>query len=91
MVQRRMGQYGTFHITTNAEEGVQWCTLPGIPEMLIDNLIATKNLHGALIHAFCILDDHMHIILTAGQKGVSNFMHSFKRNSSRDVRPRTLY
>ena len=85
MPQNHIQQWGTFHITTNAKNNLPWCTWPGVPELLIDNLLMTRNLYGAELYAFCVLPDHMHIVLNPGQKGISRFMHSFKRNSSKDV------
>jgi REP element-mobilizing transposase RayT len=75
-----------FHVVTNTKGGVPWCVLPGVPEVLIDNLMMTRNLYGAEVYAFCVLPNHMHILLEPGERGLSNFMHSFKRNSSKDVR-----
>lgn len=57
-----------------------------IPNILIDNLFVTRNQHEACIFAFCVLPWHMHFIVQPGEKGLSAFMHSFKRNSSKDVR-----
>ena len=84
--QKHYVQSGILHITTNTQNGVPWCTWKGIPEILIDNLVATRNLYNGKIYAFCILPSHMHILLNPGEKGVSTFMHSFKRNSSKDIR-----
>lgn len=53
--------------------------------MLIDDLFMTRNVYNAAVYAFCILPDHMHILVGAGEKGLSRFMHSFRRNASRDV------
>lgn len=86
MPQRHPEQHGTFHITTNTRERSTWCTLPGVPEILIDNLRMTARLHEAEIIAFCILPDHVHFIVRPGEKGLSAFMHSFKRNCAKDVR-----
>lgn len=85
MGQRHPAQAGTFHITTNAAGRVPWCTMEGVPEMLIDNLCMSRSVHSVQLHAFCILPDHVHIIVSVGEKGVSGFMHSFKRNSSKDL------
>ena len=46
----------------------------------------TTNQHEAELFSFCVLPDHMHFIVHPGEKGLSAFMHSFKRNSSKDVR-----
>ena len=85
MPQKHVATEGTFHITTNAHGKIPWCTWPGVPEILIDNLVMTKNLHKAQVYAFCIMPDHVHFIVYPGEKGLSKFMHSFKRNSSKDV------
>lgn len=85
MSQRHGEQLGMFHITTNAKGKVPWCTLPGIPEILIDNLVMTRNVLKGQLYSFCILPNHLHIIVSPGKKGISEFMRSFKTNSSRDI------
>ena len=75
-----------FHVTTNTFERIPWCTIKEIPEMIIDNLVMTRNIQKAKLFAFCILPDHLHIIINTGEKGLSSFMHSFKRNTMRDIR-----
>ncbi|MBM3227272.1 hypothetical protein FJZ27_00185 [Candidatus Peribacteria bacterium] len=82
MTQQHSEQHGTFHITTNAYGKIPWLTRPGIPEVVIDHLRMTRNVQQAKVYAFCILPDHMHIIVRPGVKGLSAFMQSFKRNSS---------
>ena len=86
MTFRRVQQEGIFHVTTKSKRNVPWCTLPGIPKVLIDNLCMTRHLYEANLIDFCILPDHLHIILEIGSIGISKFMHSFKRNSARDVK-----
>ncbi|MFA7682017.1 MAG: transposase [Candidatus Peribacteraceae bacterium] len=86
MTKQRILQQGTFHVTTNTKNKLPWCTWPGVPEILIDNLVMTRNLQKAELFAFCILPDHMHLVLRPGPDGLSAFMHSFKRNSSKDIR-----
>ena len=85
MTQSHYQQKGTFHITTNAKRKIPWCTIPSVPEILIDNLIMTRNIHGAKVYAFCILPDHMHIVVSPGKRGLSRFMQSFKCQSTRDI------
>lgn len=78
-------QNGTFHVTTNTRGKVPWCTHGNIPQILIDNLVMTRNVLKAELYAFCILPDHVHILLNPGKKGLSAFMHSFKRNSAINI------
>ena len=86
MTQRHVAQRGLFHVTTNAKGRIPWCTFSGIPEILIENLFMTRNLHRARVFAFCILPDHQHLIVSPGEAGLSAFMHSFIRNAMRDIR-----
>lgn len=85
MAQQHTAQEGLFLVTTNAKGRVPWLTIPGVPEVLIDNLTMTRNLYGARLYAFCVLPNHMHIIVNPGPQGISKFMHSFKRQAIDDI------
>jgi len=85
MSQKHYSQQGTFHITTNAKNKIPWLTYDRVPEILIDNLIMTRNVYEAKVYAFCILPDHMHILMSPGERGLSDFMQSLKRNSACDI------
>ena len=86
MSQKHEIQDGTFHVTIRTHGNIHWCTLKGIPEILIDNLNMTTQVQKANLLAFCILSNHVHFIVETGNKGISAFVQSFKRNSSRDIR-----
>lgn len=79
-------QHGLFHITTNTYRRIPWCTESGVPQLIIDNLFMTRNVHQARVFAFCILPDHVHSIVSPGERGISQFMQSWKSHTSRDVR-----
>ncbi|MBI3331809.1 transposase [Candidatus Peregrinibacteria bacterium] len=86
MAQKHYAQVGTFHVTTNTRGKIPWCTFKGVPEILIQNLFNSRNIHEAKIFSFCILPNHMHILLETNEKDLSSFMKSFKRNAIRDIR-----
>lgn len=86
MPQIHRQQFGLFHVTTKTDNNVPWCTRNGIPDLLIRNLMTTKNNDKTGIHAFCILPNHIHLIISTGQKGLSRFMQSFKSNSAKEIR-----
>ncbi len=86
MPQIHRKQFGLFHITNKTENNVPWCTCDGIPNILIKNLFETKAIYKAGIHAFCILPNHIHLILTTSHRGLSRFMQSFKSNSAKEIR-----
>jgi putative transposase len=85
MSQTRSTQHGIFHVTTNTCGRIPWCTQPGMPEIIIDNLLMTRSLHLARVYAFCILPDHVHVIVSPGERGISRFVQSWKSHTSRDV------
>ena len=86
MTQWHRIQDGVFLVTTNAQEREPWCVNRGVPEIIISTLELVKRIQRAKVYAFCILPDHMHIILEPGERGLSAFMKSFKENSSREIR-----
>ncbi|MDD5055753.1 MAG: transposase [Candidatus Peribacteraceae bacterium] len=86
MPQIHRQQFGLFHVTSKTENNVPWCTRDGIPDVLINNLFETKAIYKAGVHAFCILPNHLHLIITTGPRGLSRFMQSFKSNSAKDIK-----
>ncbi len=86
MPQIHYEQFGTFHAITNTANGIAWCTNPRVPECIIDHLCQARDLYEARLHAFCILPDHLHLILSPGPKGLSRFMQAFKSNSTKYLR-----
>ena len=84
MTQTHYSQHGLFHITTNTKDGIPWLTLNGVPTILINSLFINRDIQNAQVYAFCILSNHMHILLNPGIRGLSKFIQSFKCNSNRD-------
>lgn len=73
-------------MTTNTKNHVPWLTHSDVPEILLDNLVMSKNLHNVKLYAFCILPDHLHLFVHVRENGLSRFMHSLKRNVSVDAK-----
>ncbi len=86
MTQWHRIQHGIFLVTTNAQDREPWCVNRGVPEIIIETLVLAKRIQRAKVHAFCILPDHMHMIIEPGPRGLSKFVQSFKMNSSREIR-----
>lgn len=56
---------------------------PGEKEHLIALLAEACRLHGALLHAYCVMDHHLHLVIRAPtHMTMSKFMQSFKRHST---------
>ncbi len=82
---QRHAQIGIFNVTTNANDKIPWCTWFGIPEILIENLAMTRDVKKAQLYAFNVLPNHVHIIVSPGEQGLSKFMQSFKSNSMKNI------
>lgn len=65
--------------------GIPWCTLQGIPPLLIDNLWMARYMTDAHIGAFCILPDRMELLIEPGKDGVKRFVDMFQVASVRDA------
>lgn len=85
MPQKHYHQHGTFHVTTATLNRSPSCIEKGVPERLIHYLCDTRNMQGAKLFAFSIMPDHVHLLMSPGEKGLSSFLHAFKKNSSRNI------
>lgn len=56
---------------------------PEDKEYLISLLAEACLLHGAVLHAFCVMDHHLHLVIRSPMSmTMSRFMQSFKRHSA---------
>ncbi len=59
---------------------------PRQKERLLSTLAAECQYHGALLHAFCVMDHHLHLVIRAPlMMSMSKFMQSFKRRSASEL------
>lgn len=86
MPQKHDVQHGMFHVTTCTQDNIPWCTWSGIPENIISNLFKTRDLAQARVYGFCLISNHVHLVVSPGERGLSSFMQSFKSNATKDVR-----
>jgi REP element-mobilizing transposase RayT len=55
-------------------------------ELFIEELRLCRQFKGFELHAFCILHDHVHLLITTGDKFcISEVMQSLKKEFSRDI------
>jgi len=85
MGQKHYTQHGAFHVTTNVHWDIPWCTVPGIPQILIARMFECRTFYAGKLYAFCVLPDHVHMIINPGRPGLSTFVQMFKSNAMRDV------
>ncbi len=60
---------------------------PREKDHLLSLILESCRYHGAVLHAYCIMDHHVHLVLRAPQgMAMSKFMQSFKRHSALELR-----
>lgn len=73
-------------MTARTADNVPWLIYENIPHILIDHLRMARDIYKGELNAFCILPDHLHLILCPGERGLSKFMQAFKSNSMKILR-----
>ena len=80
-------QYAVHFLTFTVVEWVDVFTRKTYSDILIDSLKFCQEKKGLKIHAWCIMSNHVHLILsTDGLKKLSDVIRDFKKFSSPTVR-----
>jgi REP element-mobilizing transposase RayT len=62
---------------------------PEMKQVLLDQLISDCKFYGAVRHCYCIMDNHLHLVIRSPEmKTVSWFMQQFKKRVSKELLPR---
>ena len=73
-------------VTVRTEEARIWMVPGGELNRTIGGIIARyQELTGIIIYAFCILGNHLHMLLSAPEQNLDRFMENILRESSRRV------
>lgn len=81
-------RFGTYAVTAVVENRSQFFRNPAYCELLVSQIIFSKNFYKFKLIAFCILYDHFHFIVhpTGNEiNEISKIVFSIKRNFSRTV------
>ena len=54
-------------------------------DILLDNIRYCQQNRGLLVHAWCLMSNHIHLVATAGRKDVSDVIRDFKKESARQL------
>jgi len=77
-----------FFVTTTVLGYVPALRSAQISELLLQVLVVDCRFFGAVLHAYCIMDHHIHLVLRAPLDGtISKFMQGFKARSAKAILP----
>lgn len=83
-------QIHPYHVTTRSNNK-EWFTLsmPQMWKICLDGLKRANERHPVKIHAFVLMQNHYHLMLTTPDANVDKFMYELNYHISRTVRIRT--
>ena len=69
-----------YHIAIGANEKQNIFTKPSINQMVVDTLENSAKLYGYKLIAYCLMPDHLHVLVQAGEdaKALREFVRGFK-------------
>ena len=75
-----------YFITTNTYQGLEYFKEPILCDLLIENLRICKELKQFSLYAFCVLYNHVHLLLKPENKyNISKIMQNLKMNTARNI------
>src|SRR3989338_6601186 len=75
-----------YFITTKTYQNIEYFKEPIFCGLLVENLRVCKKLKQFKLYGFCVLYDHLHLLLKPGNKyNISRIVKSLKENVSCDI------
>ena len=79
-------QFAVYFLTFATVQWVDVFTRSDYAEIIIDSLKFCKQKKGLAIHAWCIMPNHLHLIVSAkGSTGLSDILRDFKKFTSAEI------
>lgn len=77
---------GIYFITTKTHRNYEYFREPILCELFMEDLEICKELKRFCLYAFCLIYDHLHLLLRpCDAYDISEIMHNIKMNSSRNI------
>jgi putative transposase len=76
---------GTYFVTSTIVGWVDLFTRPELKHIITDSLRYCQNEKGLLIHAWCLMPSHLHMIVSSADKPLPDIMRDFKKFTSREL------
>ena len=76
---------GTYFTTTTIVGWVDVFTRPEIKHVIIDSLRYCQKEKGLLIHGWCLMPSHLHMICSSNKVELSKIYHDFKAFTSKEI------
>ena len=78
-------QRGIHFVTFTVVGWVNAFTRPKYKDFLIENLEYYRDVRGLIIHAYVIMDNHLHLVLASEKEPLSDLIRDYKKWTSRQM------
>ncbi len=76
---------GTYFVTSTVVGWVDLFTRPELKHIVIGSLRFCQREKGLLIHAWCLMPSHLHMIISTDREPLPEIMRDFKKFTSREI------
>ena len=76
---------GTYFTTTTIVGWVEVFTRPELKQIVIDSLKYCQQEKGLLIHGWCLMSNHLHMICSSNRVELPKIFHDFKTFTSKEI------
>ncbi|MDN5216021.1 transposase [Fulvivirgaceae bacterium BMA12] len=76
---------GIYFVTTTVVHWIDLFSRPEYKHVLINSLKYCQEKKGLIIHAYCIMPSHIHMIISTNKDPLSSIMRDFKKHTSRKI------
>jgi putative transposase len=76
---------GLYFVTSTVVHGIGLFTRKGLKHTIIDSLKHCQGHKGLIIHAWCLMPSHLHMIISSKGEPWSNIMRDFKQFTTKQI------
>ncbi len=75
---------GIYFVTLTVIHWIDLFTRKELKYLIVENLVHCQNNRGLIIHAWCIMPSHIHLIISS-KENLSDIMRDFKKYTARKI------
>ncbi len=77
--------YGIYFVTSTVTNWIDLFTRKELKRIIVDSLQFCQSSKGLVIHAWCLMPSHLHIIVSSRDQHLSDIMRDFKKFTAKKI------
>jgi len=78
-------QHGIHFVTTTVVHWIDLFTRKELRHVVLDSLRYCQKEKGLVIHSWCLMPSHLHMIVSSSKENLSDIMRDFKKHTSKKI------